>query len=71
MRRIAILFTLIRKPDMERHCEAVTETMACAIWRAQNEMNPLGQIFRNKLSPWHTRLTNCENLCQPVPGHPK
>ena len=30
--------------------EAVSETMACAIWKARNEMNPLGQIFRNKLS---------------------
>ena len=45
--------------------------MACAIWKARNEMNPLGQIFRNKLSTKHTRSSNCDNLCQTVPGHPE
>ena len=51
--------------------EAVSETMACAIWKARNEMTPLGQIFSNKLSTKHTRSSNSEKLCQPVPGHPE
>ena len=50
--------------------EAVSETMACAIWKARKDMNPLGRIFTNKLSTRNTRSTNSDNLCQPVPGHP-
>ena len=34
-------------------------------------MNPLGHIFKNKLSTRNTRSASNENLCQPVPGHPE
>ena len=45
--------------------------MACSVWIARNEMNPLGQIFQNKVSTRFTRSTNSNKLCQPIPGHPQ
>jgi hypothetical protein len=51
--------------------EAVSETMACAIWKARKEMNPLGCIFKNNHSNRNTRSSSNDKLCQPVPGHPE
>ena len=45
--------------------------MASTIWKARNEINPLGHIFENRLSQKNTRLRSGVNLCQPVPGHPE
>ena len=55
------------------HCltDIVSEAMACTIWIAQKEMNPLGHIFKNKVSTRMTRSASRDNLCQPVPGHPE
>ena len=49
--------------------EAVSETMACSIWKAMNEKSLLGCIFQNKASIRCTRLNSSEKLCQPIPGH--
>lgn len=51
--------------------EAVSETMACLIWKARKEMNQLGYIFENKHSARLTRSTSNNKLCQPIPGHPE
>ena len=45
--------------------------MASVIWKARKEMNPLGCIFKNKLSSRNTRSSHCDKLYQPVPGHPE
>ena len=62
---------VLSKAGLPALTEAVSESMACAIWKARCEMSPLGKIFKNKLSTRQTRSTNSEKLCQPVPGHPE
>ena len=49
--------------------EAVFEIMACQIWIARKEMNPLRRLFQNKVSTRNTRSASCCILVQPVPGH--
>ena len=63
--------TNLWKAGLRSLTEAVSESMACAIWKARNEMTPLGHIFGNKLSTRHTRSSSNKRLCQPVPGHPQ
>ena len=62
---------VLHKAGLRGLTEAVIEIMACAIWKARREMNPLGRIFQNKVSTRNTRSTSHDNLCQPVPGHPQ
>ena len=59
------------KAGLRSLTEAVSQSMACAIWKARNEMTPLGHIFGNKLSTRHTRSSSNNKLCQPVPGYPQ
>ena len=62
---------VLSRAGLQSLTEAVSETMACAIWKARKEMNPLGCIFKNKHSNRNTRSTSENRLCQPVPGHPE
>ena len=61
--------TVLQKAGLRSLTQAVSEIMACSIWTARNEMNPLGQIFEKKVSTRCTRSINSDKLCQPVPGH--
>ena len=63
--------TVLWKAGLRSLTEAVCETMACSIWKARKEMNPLGCIFKNKTSARLTRSSSSNKLCQPVPGHPE
>ena len=62
---------VLQKSGLCSLTEAVSKNMACTIWKARNEMNPLGSIFRNTVSAKNTRSATSGNLCQPVPGHPE
>ena len=62
---------VLQKAGLRSLSQAVSETMACSIWTARKEMNPVGQIFENKLSTRFTRSVNSNKLCQPIPGHPE
>ena len=44
-------------------------SMATLVWKARNEMNPLGCLFHKKTSLKNTRSASSNNLCQPVPGY--
>ena len=63
--------TVLAKAGLRCLTDIVCESMACTIWKARKDMNPLGRIFQNKISTKVTRSTSCDNLCQPVPGHPE
>ena len=63
--------TVIWKAGLRSLTEAVSEAMACSIWKARHEMSPLGYIFQNKDSARLTRSSNSHKLVQPVPGHPE
>ena len=63
--------TVLWKAGLRSLTEAVSETMACSIWKARNEMDPLGCIFQNKVSARLTQSTSSGKLCQPIPGHPE
>ena len=63
--------TVLWKAGLRSLTEAVCETMACSIWKARSEMNPLGCIFKSKTSERLTRSSSTNKLCQPVPGHPE
>ena len=63
--------TVLQKAGLRSLTEAVCVTMACSIWKARNEMNPLGLIFQNKISTRITRSSTSEKLCEPVPGYPQ
>ena len=62
---------VLSKAGLRGLTDIVSEAMACTIWIAQKEMNPLGHIFKNKFSTRMTRSASRDNLCQPVPGHPE
>ena len=49
--------------------EAVSSSMASLIWKARNQMNPLGQIFKTSNSSMNTRSLSNEKLSSYVPGH--
>ena len=51
--------------------EQLLEQSHISIWKARNEMNPLGCIFQNKVSARCSRFNSDENLCLPIPGHPE
>ena len=53
------------------HTEAVSQTMASAIWKAIKTSNPLGRIFHTKSTVRNTRSASENKLCQPVPGYPE
>ena len=61
--------TVLWKAGLRSLTEAVCETMACSIWKARNEMNPLEHIFQHTISTRYTRSSNSDKLCQPIPGH--
>ena len=63
--------TVLWKAGLRSLTEAVSETMACSIWKARKEMNPLGRMFQNKVSVRFTRSTYSDKLCQPIPGYPE
>ena len=62
---------VLHKAGLRSLTETVCVTMATTVWKARNEMNPLGCIFKNKLSFKNTQSMNSNNLCQPIPGHPE
>ena len=41
--------TVLLKAGLRSLTQAVSETIACSIWKAQNEKNPLGQIYQNSV----------------------
>ena len=48
---------------------AVSRCMASLIWKARNQMNPLGQIFETSSATMNTRASKNEKLFSSVPGH--
>ena len=60
---------VLSKAGLYSLSKAVSEVMACTIWKARNEITLLGHIFKEKLSTRNTQLALSGNLCQPVPGH--
>jgi len=62
---------VLQKTGLCSLTEAVSKTMASAVWKARKEMNPLGLIFQNRSSLKNTQSAYNDNLCQPVPGHPE
>ena len=62
---------VLQKSGLRCLTEAVSEVMACAIWKGRKEMNPLGRIFQNKLPQRNTRSAYSDKLLVPVPGHPE
>ena len=62
---------VLHKAGLRSLTETVCVTMASTAWKARKEMNPLGCIFKNKLSLKNTRSSSSNNLCQPIPGHPE
>ena len=62
---------MLSRAGLRSLTEAVSEVMACAIWKARNEISPLTHIFKDKLSTRNTRSALSGNLCLPVPGHPE
>ena len=62
---------VLQKSGLCSLSEAVSKNMARTIWKARNEMNPLGSIFRNKISAKTTRSATSGRLCQPLPGYPE
>lgn len=63
--------TVLLKAGLRSLTEAVCVTMACSIWKARSEMNPLGLLFQKKASTRITRSSISEKLCEPVPGYPQ
>ena len=63
--------TVLHKAGLRSLTQCVSEAMACSIWRARNEMNPLGLLFQNSTPKRLTRSSNSKMLCQPIPGHPE
>ena len=59
------------KAGLRSLTQAVSETMACSIWKALNEKNPLGLIYQNSVPTIYTRSSNDSKLCLPIPGHPE
>ena len=49
--------------------EAVSKCMASLIWKARNQVNPLGKIFETSKSSMNTRSSKNEKLSSYVPGH--
>ena len=63
---------VLQKAGLRSLTEAVSTTMASAIWKARQEMSPLGLIFQKRPSVKNTRSAHkYDILCQPVPGHPE
>ena len=58
--------TVLWKAGMKSLTETVSETMACSIWKARKEMNPLGCMFQKNRSKRYS-----DKLCKPIPGHPQ
>ena len=49
--------------------EATASVMAVMVWKARQEMNPLGVcLFAQKVHGKSTRLAESKNICPPVPG---
>ena len=61
----------LQKAGLRSLTEAVSTTMATTVWKARNEMNPLGHILQKKLSVKNTRSGYNNKLSLPVPGHPE
>ena len=49
--------------------KAVSNCMATLIWKARNQMSPLGKIFVTSKSTMNTRSLKNEKLSSYVPGH--
>ena len=47
--------TVLWKAGLRSLTQAVSETMACSIWKAQNDKNPLRRIYQNKVPTRNTR----------------
>ena len=58
--------TVLWKAGLKSLTESVSESMACSIWKARNDMNPLGHIFQNCASKRYKH-----KLCKPIPGYPE
>ena len=63
--------TVLWKAGLPSLSEAVSTNMASLIWKARNQMNPLGKIFETNNSTISTRALKNEKLTASVPGHPE
>ena len=63
--------TVLYKAGLRSLTQAVSEIMACEIWKAQNKKNPLGHVYQNRAPLKNTRTSNSSKLCLPIPGHPE
>ena len=63
--------TVLWKAGLRSLTQAVSEIMACSIWKAQSEMNPLGHIYQKTEPVRNTRSSTSTKLCIPIPGHPE
>ena len=63
--------TVLWKAGLPSLSEAVSNNMASLIWKARNQMNPLGKFFETSNSTMTTRALKNEKLTIYVPGHPE
>ena len=62
---------VLHKAGLRCLTEAVSELMACEIWKGRNNMNPLAGIFERKPHVKSTCSASSDKLHHPVPGYPQ